>query len=82
MPLPVSDAKDFNWEYPEKIQHDELLSKVDDFIASNLITGRISPQNITSQKAFFYLLFGILGSVDIQLPSTVIFGSTELQIGK
>lgn len=80
--LPVDDPKDFNWEYPEKIHHEDLIKKTDDFIEFSLNDKKINSQQLASQRATFYLIFGILGSLDVNFPPVSIYADTELKIGE
>ncbi|KAG5895350.1 hypothetical protein JTB14_003147 [Gonioctena quinquepunctata] len=79
LPL-IQPAKDFNLEHPDLIHHETLLDKVDNFLKATGTTD-LNPAQLVATTSLFYLLAGILGSVDIELVSISIEVSTQLDIG-
>lgn len=80
--LPLTqNAKEFNWEHPELIHHDAILDIADNFI--NYTTGSTSLDihQKMALSSIFFLVAGILGSVDIELNSFLLTSDTELTIG-
>ncbi|CAH1107582.1 unnamed protein product [Psylliodes chrysocephalus] len=80
-PLPLLvDKKDFNWEYPNLLNHEELVRKIDCFLnASNSSLSNI--HQVMSAKAILYLCAGIIGSTSTDLKPIEIRIITGLTTG-
>lgn len=81
VPLPLSkDQNEYNLEYPQYLDHDSLLGRVDTFLKRFHPTD-LPANHFVSLKAIFYLLTGIFGSTDLKLTSLLMDCSTELNTG-
>nr|QYV43152.1 mevalonate kinase [Colaphellus bowringi] len=79
--LPLTNPpSEFNWELPDIVHHESLLDKIDNFLNTNESTD-LSACQAAAVKCIFFLLVGILSSVDIELDSVVIDVSTQLDVG-
>ncbi|KAJ8939295.1 hypothetical protein NQ314_011152, partial [Rhamnusium bicolor] len=77
----TTDSSEFNLELPGFVHHESLLDRAENFL--NYTTGSIS-LNLSQQMsliAMFYLLAGILGSVNIDVSSFAFISQTDLKIG-
>lgn len=80
--LPLThSANEFNWEYPEMIHHDAILDVADSFITYTTGTASLNAHQNMALSAIFFLLAGILGSLDVELDSFQMVSETELDIG-
>nr|CAH7712321.1 unnamed protein product [Callosobruchus chinensis] len=66
--LPLThEASVYCWEYPDFIHHDALTDRVVAFLDAH--DAALSPQHALSLKAALFLVAGILGSTDVEIPS-------------
>lgn len=80
--LPLTqNAKEFNWEHPELIHHDAILDVADSFVGYTTGTASLNSQQKLALSSIFFLIAGILGSVNIRLNSFLLTSQTELTIG-
>ncbi|XP_018572384.1 mevalonate kinase [Anoplophora glabripennis] len=80
--LPLThNANEFNWEYPEMIHHDAILDIVDSFISYTSGTAPLNVHQKMALSSVFFLIAGILGSVNIELNSFLMTCETDLFIG-
>ncbi|XP_057657218.1 mevalonate kinase isoform X1 [Diorhabda carinulata] len=81
VPLPLlMDDKDYNLEYPQYLDHDNLLNRVDKFLKRFHQIDLIE-NHLVSLKSIFYLLTGIIGTTDLHLTPIFMDCSTDLNTG-
>lgn len=82
LPQTLGDREVVSWEFPENVDHDDLLKKTDEFIKKLTANKKFNDIQISSQRCIFYLIFGILGSAGVHLVPGEITSETQLQIGQ
>ncbi|CAH2005981.1 unnamed protein product [Acanthoscelides obtectus] len=77
--LPLThESSMYCWEYPDFIHHDALTDRVMAFLDMH---ATLPPQHALSLKAAIFLIAGILGSSNIDIPSLSLHSETSLTIG-
>ncbi|KAJ8956292.1 hypothetical protein NQ318_015028 [Aromia moschata] len=81
-PLPLArQPSEFNWELPEFVHHAALVDKTDAFMAYSVGANNLNVAQQTALRSMFYLIAGILGSVNVELGSVLLESRTELTVG-
>ncbi|CAH0402876.1 unnamed protein product [Chilo suppressalis] len=72
----------FSWKMPDKLDHDQHLRRVEEFLHIIKPNFDVLPSNQkNSLRVFLYMFSGIFGSTDIRVKSLDISIGTELTIG-
>ncbi|KAJ8916499.1 hypothetical protein NQ315_000141 [Exocentrus adspersus] len=81
-PLPLTHlASEYNWEHPESLHHDAVVDLADGFVSFTTGSASMNAKQKMGLTALFYLVSGIMGSVNVELNSFLLCTESELSIG-